>query len=440
MKKPCLLIAFCFILSFVYAQEKSWTLSDCIHYAVEHSNDKKKQEAQIAIYKQNYKEAIGGLLPSLKASADGSFSFGRVLDKDTYQYVNTNTFYNEYQIYSSVTLFDGFSQITKTRMERMNRLKGEEQLRQLKEMLAYETMELFFNVQYYQGTVRLANLQLEESLGNLKKAKKMEELGLKSTPDMAEMEAQASQNKYLLVKQQNLLEQEQIKLQAKMNYPINQTFAIAGYDSLMLVDSTKENPLTIYEQASSFSPKAFTAQKSLKASQMAVGVARGHLFPTLSLYGGYGTYFTRLMNGSSYTPFKQQFNDNQSSYFGLSLSVPLFSGFSRSAEFQRSKQQLKIAQSDYDDTLRSLYSDIEQTVADAHGTAKEYLHAQKQLESMETAHRLNVKKYNMGMISALELSTSANRLLQAQVEELYANLKYQLKHRLLEYYKGKSFN
>ena len=46
----------------------------------------------------------------------------------------------------------------------------------------------------------------------------------------------------------------------------------------------------------------------------------------------------------------------------------------------------------------------------------------------------------MGMISALELSTSANRLLQAQVEELYANLKYQLKHRLLEYYKGKSFN
>ncbi len=440
MKKLALISVCCISCALLSSQQKAWTLADCIHYAVEHSNDKRKQEAQIEIYKQNHKEAIGGLLPSLKVTSDGSLSFGRVLDKDTYKYVNTNTLYNEYQIYSSVTLFDGFSQITKTRMERMNRLKGEEQLRQLKEMLAYETMELFFNVQYYQGTVRLAGLQLEESLGNLKKAKKMEELGLKSTPDMAEMEAQASQNRYLLVKQQNLLEQEQIKLRAKINYPIDQTFAIAGYDSLMLVDSTKENPLTIYEQALSFSPKALTAQKSLKASQMAVGVARGHFFPTLSLYGGYGTYFTRLMNGSSYTSFKQQFNDNQSSFFGLSLSVPLFSGFSRSAEFQRSKQQLKIAQSDYDDTLRSLYSDIEQTVADAHGTAEEYLHAQKQRESMETAHRLNSQKYNMGMISALELSTSANRLLQAQVEELYANLKYQLKHRLLEYYKGKSFN
>jgi outer membrane protein len=440
MNRFTLIITCCLSCTILSSQKKDWTLTDCIHYAVEHSNDKKKQEAQIEIYKQNNKEAIGGLLPSIKASTDGSISFGRVLDKDNYKYVNTNTLYNEYQLNSSITLFDGFAQIAKVRMERMNRLKGEEQLRQTKEMLAYETMELFFNVQYYQGTVRLAQLQLEESANNLNKAKKMEALGLKSSPDVAEMEAQAAQNRYLLAKQQNLLVQGQIKLRAKMNYPVEQTITITDYDSLMLVDSTKENPRTIYELALSYSPKALTAQKALKASQIAVGVARGHLYPTLSLYGGYGTYFSRLMNGSSYTSFKQQFNDNQSSYFGLSLSVPLFSGFSRSAEFQRSRQQLKIAQSDHDDTLRSLYSDIEQAVADAHGTAEEYLQAQKQREWMETAHRLNVQKHDMGTISTLELSTSSNRLLQAQVDEIYANLKYQLKHRLLEYYKGKSFN
>jgi len=38
----------------------------------------------------------------------------------------------------------------------------------------------------------------------------------------------------------------------------------------------------------------------------------------------------------------------------------------------------------------------------------------------------------------LELSTSANRLLNSQVEELYTNLKYQLKYKLLNYYKGET--
>jgi outer membrane protein len=49
---------------------------------------------------------------------------------------------------------------------------------------------------------------------------------------------------------------------------------------------------------------------------------------------------------------------------------------------------------------------------------------------------VNQRKYTEGLISALELNTSSNRLLNAEIEELYTNLKYQLKLKLLNYYRG----
>jgi len=57
---------------------------------------------------------------------------------------------------------------------------------------------------------------------------------------------------------------------------------------------------------------------------------------------------------------------------------------------------------------------------------------------MKIAHQVNQRKYTEGLISALELNTSSNRLLNAQIEELYTNLKYQLKYKLLSYYKGQA--
>lgn len=58
---------------------------------------------------------------------------------------------------------------------------------------------------------------------------------------------------------------------------------------------------------------------------------------------------------------------------------------------------------------------------------------------MEIAHQVNQRKYQEGLISAVELSTSSNRLLQARVEEVNAQLKFYLKNRLVEYYQTGSF-
>jgi len=440
MKKILLLIlVICFLSIHVFAQSSVWTLNDCIEFGLSHSNVLKKQQATIEIYKQNYTEAVGGFLPTVRGGVDGALYSGRVLDKDTYEYVNTNTIYNEFQLYSSLTLFDGFAQLAKVRMERSNKLKGLQQLQLQKDMLSYEIMELFFNVQYNQKLLKLVGSQQSESASNLKKAKKMEEVGLKSFPDIAEMEATAAQDSFLFVKQQNVLRQEIIKLKNKIDLPVENELLVVESDSTLSVEYSLETALDIYNRALNYAPQIKTAEQLVKAAEQNVNIARGALFPSLSLYGGYNTYFTRLMDGSSYSPYRDQLNNNQNYYVGLSLSVPVFTGLSKQSALRRSKQQLSVAKYEFNDTQRAFYSDIEQTVADVKGKSEEYVHAQKQTTAIRAAHEANIKKFDMGMISALELSTSANRMLKAQIEELNVYFQYQLKCKMLNYYKGDSF-
>lgn len=98
-----------------------------------------------------------------------------------------------------------------------------------------------------------------------------------------------------------------------------------------------------------------------------------------------------------------------------------------------------IAQYEYEETKRTVYSEIEQAVADMNGQAEEYQQALQQEDAMEAAHKVNQRKYTEGLISALELNTSANRYLNSRVEKLNAGLKYNLKSRLVKYYKGEPF-
>jgi outer membrane protein TolC len=107
-------------------------------------------------------------------------------------------------------------------------------------------------------------------------------------------------------------------------------------------------------------------------------------------------------------------------------------------ETKRSKQRFVITQNDNEEVLRQIYGEIEQTVADVNGLSDECRYAQKRTEAMFSAHQVNLRKYEEGLIDALELSTSANRLLNSRVEELYTHLKYQLKYKLLQYYKGET--
>jgi outer membrane protein TolC len=419
-----------------FAEDKTWSLEECVEYALRHNPQQAKQMAQNEIYRYYQQEAVGGLLPSLNAGTGAGINFGRGVDPETNTYISTNTFSNSYEIYSSLTLFDGFAQVYRVKAAKINRLRGLEELQALKDKTSFEVMEIFFNVLYYKGAVKLAEQQLEESARNVRKFQRMEELGLASIPDLAEIRAREAEDRLLLTRQINRYNLEVIRLKEKMNFPTEDDFRVRNYEPTPPTETGKQNAEEIYRQALSVLPKVQASARSVAATEMDRNAARGRFFPTLSMNGGFSTGFSRLMDGAPYMSFREQLQLREGSYVSVRLSIPLFNGFSRSSEWKRSKQRLIIARHQHEELLRQVYSEVEQAVADVAGLLDEYRHAQQRTLAMQSAHEMNLRKYEEGLIDALALTTSSNRLLNARVEELYTNLKYHLKCKLLDYYRG----
>lgn len=127
-----------FISFLSVAQSRRWTANDCLKYALENSPKVKKGKAQNTIYHQNYMEALGRLLLKVSAGTNAYFNFGRGLDAQTNTYTDVNSFSNNYSISSSLVLFDGLSNISRLKMEKVNKLMGKQQLQQDEDMIAYE--------------------------------------------------------------------------------------------------------------------------------------------------------------------------------------------------------------------------------------------------------------------------------------------------------------
>lgn len=432
-----LVFSFCCTALQIQAQDKIWSLNDCLSYAVAHSSKISNQQAQNSIYHQNFMEAVGSLLPSLKAYTTTYLNFGRGLDAETNTYIDNNSFSNSYVIYSSLTLFDGLSGINKVKMQKINKLKGILQLQNIIDATAYDTMEAFFNVVYFQEMIKLAEQQLAESSQQLVQIKKMQQLGMKSAPDVAEIASKEAADQYNLTHRQNIYRIGIIQLKEKMNFPIEDELQVKFEADLPLPTKEQTTALDIFQTAQENNPKLQISAKALHAQDMAYKSARGSLWPTINAEAGWSTNFARYMDGSDYRSFKEQFHEKRGYYVGFTLSIPLFSGFSRSAGIRRNKALLIITQNDYNDARRTLYAEIAQAITDMNGLADEYAQAGKQTAAAEEAYRMNQQKYKQGLVSILDLHTSENKRQEARINRLNARFKYELKSRLVEYYKGK---
>lgn len=418
------------------APPRRMTLNDCMSYAVEHSPAVRQQHYTNANYRQDYIESVAGLVPSLSGSVGASTSFGRSVDPETNTYTDVSNLSNSYSVSGQMPVFAGLTGINTVRAARVMRLMGLEELQQAKDDVALKTMQAYFDVVYYTESVRLAGEQLAASRDNLAKSVKLLELGLKSAADVAEVESQVASDDYLLTQQENNLELAKISLAEAMNYPSDRVLEV---DTRIGIDTPgAASPYgDVLEYALDHNPRALSTEHDVRRYSLQYSVAKGRLYPTIYIGGGYSTnFFMSLDDRSLYADFKSQFRDNRGYYFSAQLSVPIFGGLARRTAMNRARNNLRIARERREQTLRALQSEVAQAYQQMQGSGKEFVQASKKTSAARLAYEAVKGKYERGMVSALDLQTAANNLLQARSDRLRARLQYILKSRMVEYYNG----
>ena len=440
MKSLLFFLCVCGIPSAGAAQQadgRIWSLEDCMVYAVQNSTKVKKQEYTNDSYRHIRRSAVADMLPSLSASANGQLTTGRGIDPGTNTYSTISNFGNTYGVYASLPVFNGFALINKVVETRMQIRSGQSELQRIKDDICLGIVGAYYDAVYYRRAMGIAQDKLERSRQNVYKTKKMEELGLRSEADVAQMNAALVADNFVLVQQENSYVRAMMSLKDYMNFPTEDSLAV---DTLVSQKLTilEESPDRIYEKAAEENPLILRSAYQVEIQKAKYAQAKGRMLPSLSLSGGYSTnYYTNLTGDRSHVrPFNTQMDQNKGGYLTLSLSVPIFSGFSKRTTLATARNNLRIAEQENVEIHRDLRNAIDKAVLERNSQAKQYYLARQQVESDALAYQAFLRRYEEGLASSLDVRTSANTLMDSQLKELRAYLYYLLYSCTVDYYKG----
>ncbi len=434
MKRLFLSLAVSILLTPSLAQPLS--LDECMAYAVKNSISVKKQEVAVDNNRTAVNSSIMNLLPSVSGSTSGSFSFGRSIDPETNSYQSRTTFSNSYSLSASMTLFSGFSAINSIRAAKVARAIGVGELQIAKDNAALNTMSAYFDVVYYAGAINIAEEQLAASQQDLRNVEKLLELGLKSPAEVAEVTAQVASYDYMLITQQNNYDMAMIKLRNEMNYPADSPLEIdTSLPIQIMAPSATFEQVTAY--AMEYNPKVMNATLSVRESKLNLSRTKAAFYPHISASGGYNTsFYTDMDNGAAYAAWWNQLRDNRGSYVGVSMSIPIFSRLSNRFEKRRAKNSLRTSILNEESTRQEVQREIAQTFQQMQGSGKQYVQSSRRVEAARLAHEGMAQKFAKGLVSPMELHTSANELMEAQAEQLRSRLDYIIQCRMVDYYNG----
>ncbi len=431
-------LLFCMGIRLV-AQDQ-WSLDDCVAYALEHNlqlNDFKYTEQS---GRETYRQSIRDLLPRINANTNYNIRFGRSVDPNDNSIITTDFFSNNYSLESTVDLFKGFQKLNSLKANKfLYRAMREENLQQ-KYLLAFRVMQAFYDIQFYEGLVGISKEQLSVSQTNYELVKKQIELGLKAGADLYEAESLLLTDKLNLTQSENQLVASELVLIQEMNLEDANDISIqAEITKKFTAKETVEiQSDSIFLEARNFMPIIKARELRAKAAKKQVAAARGDLYPSLSLFGGVGTgYFETTRDTLNATiPFRDQFRDNTFQFVGVSLNIPISNGWSARSFVKQQKIERLRAENNLDIQEQVLYQTIEQLVQEYNSLLVEYEQSEQKVKAQNLAFIIAQKRYEKGLINALELFTAKTLFASAQNENLQVRLRSEVNKSTLDFYRG----
>ena len=428
------------------ASAQSWSLDDCMKYAVEHATEVKREVVNARQRKQDYQHAVAGFLPTVTGGVQGQYAWGRNIDPETNTYNNVTTFNNYYQLYAELNVFDGFATINALKQAKLSRDYSATAMQKIQDDRAIDVMQKYVDAAYAEASIRIASEKLNESKRMLAKMKRLYELGEKGRPDVVQMESQVAEDEYNLTHQENVAKQSLLALKSAMNFPVDEELKILINEeqNLKLTSDNKEVPEsgvnyeTVYQAFQHISPDLKSAEYEVERARYDYKIAKGRLLPSLSLGGGISTnYYKNLSQKGQYDGFASQFRNNQGEYLALTLSIPIYNS-DRWHSVKKARNDWQLAQVNLEETRRKLHDQIAQAVMDAEGYAKELHQMQKKVASDSLAYHMSSRKFEEGMLSTFDLHTAAQTLLESRIKELQMQMLLIIKQRLVAYYQGEN--
>src|SRR5690606_6450420 len=188
--KTPLLVLFTFIHVFVFSQQ-SWTLDDCIAYALEHNLGQENQNYNTQIEKENWNQAKRDLIPQINIGLPNyTVRYGRNIDPITNTVVDTRYVSGiNSSISTSIVLFESFKNSNTLAYQQILFETNKQAAEEHKYDLAFRIMNSFNDVHFNDGALSIVTEQQSINIVQQKLTASQVEVGMKAKADLYVREA-----------------------------------------------------------------------------------------------------------------------------------------------------------------------------------------------------------------------------------------------------------
>lgn len=441
MKKIFLLLTLCVITIIFPAAtmaQETWSLQECIDYALENNITIKRQGLNTQYNSNLVDQAEANRLPNLNAGVSNDFSFGRSLTYPGNTYEDRNSLQLTGYLSSNLTIFNGFVLQNSVDQAQLDLQASVKDMEKAKDDLILNVAAAYLEILFAQELVEIAQAQIDISQQQISRTKQLVEAGSLARGALLEIEAQLAREELQLVNAQNRLQLAYIDLYQLLELPIEKSFKIEK-PVLPEINAnvSMANSYDVYRNALERRPEVAAALIRVESAREQLAIAKGYGYPTLTFGANYYNRYDNVLNKDiNEIEFSKQIRGNGRYGFGFNLNIPIFNRFQVKNSIDNAELQIKDYQYQLQQMENLLRKDIEQAYTNALASLNQYISSEKAVESASEAFRYTEEKFNVGMINSVEYNQIKNNLTVARSELLQARYEYIFRTKILDFYNG----
>lgn len=423
---------------------KTWSLQECIQYALDNNIDIQRRVLQTEGRKTDLKHSKLSILPSLSMGVSHSVSIGRSLNYEDYTYVNQTINYGGINAQSSMNLFSGLRSQNMIRRAKLDYLASIEDLEYARDQASLYIAGAYLNILLSMELLNISENQLKVSKQQLERTRVFYEEGQTRKSAFLEIQAQVSNEEYLVTNARNNLKTNILTLTQLLRLPSPEDFEIAVPQNIDLnIMPSLSSVEEIYKFASINLPQIKASVLRMKSRERSLAIARSSISPSISISAGMNSRYSQLLLNSNPTapgedyPYIDQVVDNRSQAIGLNMQIPIFNRMQVRNGISNAKISAIDSKLQVDQDKQSLYQLIQQAHSFALAALDSYKSSESAVNSSKQAFDFAEKQYEVGLVNSLDYNLSKNTLTIAESNLIQAKYDYLFRLKILEFYNGK---
>ncbi len=436
MKK---LIITCSILftTLSFAQDKKWTLEECVNYALENNISVQQAQNTLLINEQDVKAAKGRFLPTASANTGHRLSIGNreLFPGQFVDRTDNSTFIN---VGVNQSIFNGFRNLNLKRQSVLNYEANEYDLARIKDDISLNVVNAYLNVLFNKENLATAQAQFDFSEKQLQQVQELVNAGVQPMANVYDAKATLANDKQAITTAQNNYDLALLSLSQLLQLPSQ------GFD-VEIMDVNLPSSALLYNDVNPILNYAYENRSEIKLSEtnienakIATKISKSGFYPSVS--GGYSlgsnAFYSNLTDEEA--SFVDQINDQKAHQFNININIPIFSGFANKTAVAKSKIQEENAQLNFDQQKLNLESNIQRAYADAKAAFNSFEAATESMEAQKLAFNNSKERYDIGAMSTYDLEQARIRLINAKNALTNAKYDFVFKTKVLDFYAGKS--